>query len=524
VTLTDRKSGAETINDRAWLYESVLSASSDHIYIYDRSGVYLYASPSGARALGLEPEDIVGRHWRELGLPSQIMERFDAHREEVFVSGKAVAGRTGFPTLMGLRDYEYVVTPIRDHSGAVTAAACAVRDVTDEQAGVCAADDAAFRFRLDDAQDHGFEPWATEGQLRLVADSLPLLVSYVDDQQRYRFNNRAYQDWFGLAPGEIRDRSIRDVLGEAAYDQIRPYVEAALAGRLVSFAQTLPYQGTEGRYVRAQYIPDKGPRGEVRGFFALVEELSAIGDDQETPPGEAEVPQVEALAKEFSMQIGSTAAEVLHELGQPITAIASYSDAVLRMLDQHGAVTDEVLDWIDAIRLQARRAREIVRRFRAFLRGGELKRSTIELGTLLSESLRSMDPVISEHGVQVQVERDAEPCYVSVDPVLLQQAICNVVTNAAEAMSNGDARLLRICLRAGPGLVKLGIVDSGPGIPPEIGERVFDPFFTTKTEGVGVGLALSRSIVIAHGGRLDLLAGQGCGACFEITLPRGAAR
>jgi PAS domain S-box-containing protein len=451
------------------------------------------------------------------------MERFDEHREEVFASGRTVTGRTSFPTLLGLHDYEYVISPIRDGGGAVKAAACAVRDVTNERAGICEQDDAPFRFRLGHAPDHPLSAWATEGQLRLVADSLPMLISYVDEQQRYRFNNRAYSDWFGLAPEQIRDRSIREVVGEAAYDQIRPYVDAALAGQIVSFAQTVPYQGGGSRYVRAQYIPDRGVGGEVRGFFALVEELSDLASQDETDQQPA---RGEPAASGFSGNLGDTAAEVLHELGQPITAIASYSDAVLRMLDQGGAVTDEVLDWIDAIRLQARRAREIVRRFRAFLRGGELKRSMIELNSLIGEALRSMEPVITQHGVEVQLESDREHCRISVDPVLLQQAICNVITNAAEAMSQGDAdkRLLRICLRTEPGTVKLGLVDSGPGIPPEVGERVFDPFFTTKPEGVGVGLALSRSIVSAHGGRMDLLASQGCGACFEITLPTVSPR
>jgi PAS domain S-box-containing protein len=517
--VADKRDSTDTIADKAWLYESVLSASSDHIYIYDHAGVYLYASPSGANALGLQPQDITGKHWRDLGFPSKIMERFDAHREEVFASGAPVSGRTSFPTLAGLRDYEYVITPILDHNGGVAAAACAVRDVTDERTGACEEEPAPFRFRLDEVLGrHSQVAWATEGHLRLVADSLPLLVSYVDDRQRYRFNNRAYMDWFGLAPDQLRDRSIREVLGEAAYDQIKPYVEAALAGQFVSFTQPIPYRGGANRLVHAQYIPDGGPRGEVRGFFALVDDIHDAdggerGDRDSIPAG--------ALSTIATKQVSETAVEILHELGQPITAIASYSDAALRMLEQTPEVTAELIEWIDAIRDQAKRAREIVRRYRAFLRGGELKRSELDLGGLLADALRSLKPALDEAGVEVQIEDDGEPCLVSVDPVLLQQAICNVINNAVEAMGGVSTRdrFLRICIRSEPGIAKLGIVDSGPGVPEEVRERVFDPFFTTKADGVGVGLALTRSIVKAHGGAIDLVPALGCGACFEIALP-----
>lgn len=504
--------------DKAWLYEAVLSSSSDHIYIYDRAGVYLYASPSGARALGLLPENIVGKHWRELGFPSLIMERFDVLREEVFATGAPVGGRTSFPTLAGLRDYEYVITPIQDGGGGVVAAACAARDVTGERTGICEDDPAPFRFRLDEAPSHFSQAWATEGHLRLVADSLPLLVSYVDNQQRYRFNNRAYLDWFGLAPEQLRDQPIREALGEAVYDQIKPYVEAALEGQFVSFTQRVPYRDGDNRFVHAQYIPDRGGRGEVRGFFALVDDVSGVVEEERDEPASRPAADSSDIALR---QISDTAVEVLHELGQPITAIASYSDAALRMLQQSPQVTAELIDWIGAIRTQAKRAREIVRRFRAFMKGGELKRSVLDLGGVMSEALRSMEPMLNEAGIEVQIEDAGEPCHVSVDPILLQQAICNVVNNAVEAMRGISAqeRFLRICVRSEPGLAKLGIVDSGPGVAEEVRERVFEPFFTTKTDGVGVGLALTRSIVTAHGGRIDLLPAPGCGACFELVLP-----
>jgi PAS domain S-box-containing protein len=113
----------------------------------------------------------------------------------------------------------------------------------------------------------------SEAQLRLIADALPVLISYVDAQHRYRFNNRLYEEWFGLEPEEILGRHVREVLGDAAYAAIRPRIDAALAGGRVDFEAELPYV-SGARNVEVHYMPDIGPGNVVRGCFALIEDIS----------------------------------------------------------------------------------------------------------------------------------------------------------------------------------------------------------------------------------------------------------
>ena len=113
-----------------------------------------------------------------------------------------------------------------------------------------------------------------EQQLRLVTDAVPVLISYVDAQQRYRFNNRAYEDWFGRPRRDVYGQHLGDVLGEEAYAAVRPYAERALAGERVSYETPLPSRDGSTRYVAATYVPHVDKNGVVLGFFALVTDLT----------------------------------------------------------------------------------------------------------------------------------------------------------------------------------------------------------------------------------------------------------
>jgi len=113
----------------------------------------------------------------------------------------------------------------------------------------------------------------SEERLRLLTDALPVLISYVDQDQRYRFNNKAYEHWFGHPREYVEGKHLRQVLGEKAYQAIRPRVEAVLSGQLVTFEETIRYRGVGQRYVRVSYVPDRED-GQVRGFFALIQDLT----------------------------------------------------------------------------------------------------------------------------------------------------------------------------------------------------------------------------------------------------------
>ncbi|HUF92392.1 MAG TPA: ATP-binding protein, partial [Candidatus Limnocylindria bacterium] len=113
-----------------------------------------------------------------------------------------------------------------------------------------------------------------ESELRLITDAVPVLISYVDASGRYRFNNRAYEEWFGQPASAVAGRHLSEVMGQAAYEMARPHVEAALAGRPATYERLLPYREGGSRYVRATLVPDRDETGRVRGFVALVTDLT----------------------------------------------------------------------------------------------------------------------------------------------------------------------------------------------------------------------------------------------------------
>lgn len=115
------------------LRETVLAACQEHIYLYDASGRHLYASPAACAALGLEQTDIIGKSWRELGSFAEILEPFDVQRKDVFQTGQSVVGELTFHVVAGLRDYEYVISPVSDLDGSIVQAVCISKDITERK-------------------------------------------------------------------------------------------------------------------------------------------------------------------------------------------------------------------------------------------------------------------------------------------------------------------------------------------------------------------------------------------------------
>jgi PAS domain S-box-containing protein len=407
------------------------------------------------------------------------------------------------------------VCPIFDASGQVMAAACTASPAG---AGAPRAPD-ALRVRLDEEAPLPVRLTA-EAQLQQVADALPVLVSYVDAEERYRFNNRAYEEWFGMPAEALRGRTVREVVGEEAYAGLSPYIATALAGESVSFTEEVPYAFGDRRLVHARYISDCDPDGRVRGFFAVVADVRAPPATP-TPEHAAHVVPHRPLTPGLAA-LGGMTGEILHEITQPITAIATYTEASIRLLRHADApLPGEILDWLEDMRGQARRASEIIHRFRAFVRGGQLRRTLMDVNAMITHCARAVRPDAAAAGVGLELALARHPCRISADRVLLEQALRNLVTNALEALSASQAQQRTLTIRTSRdrGVVEVEVRDNGPGVPEDVHERVFEPFFSTKAEGVGIGLAITRSIIDAHGGALTLSPTPGGGATFRFRLP-----
>ncbi|WP_434042663.1 MULTISPECIES: hybrid sensor histidine kinase/response regulator [Sorangium] len=216
------------------------------------------------------------------------------------------------------------------------------------------------------------------------------------------------------------------------------------------------------------------------------------------------------------------AASIAHELNQPLAAILSNAQAAQRLLSRAPPDIAEARAALGDIAADGRRAGLVIQRMRAMLRKSELSVAAQELNELVREVVRLMASAALLAGTTVRLELAPGLPPVRGDGIQLQQVLVNLLSNALDAVARRppDARLVVVrTLLADEGPIELSVADAGDGVPPADLERIFAPFFTSKAHGLGVGLAISRSIVEAHGGRLWAESSPGGGATFRCALP-----
>jgi two-component system, LuxR family, sensor kinase FixL len=252
--------------------------------------------------------------------------------------------------------------------------------------------------------------------------------------------------------------------------------------------------------------------------------IGTIHDVTDRRQSEDEARQLQERLTHFARlsTMGEMAAGLAHEINQPLSAIATYSQACQRFVRSPDRNDEDVLEALEQINAQALRAGEVIRRLRNFVKNREVKREPVECNRLL-EDLRTLAETDARlHNVRLRIEAEPNLPYVYADPIQLQQVVLNLVRNAIDAMSEAPETRREVVLsaRLSPeGEIEVVVADQGTGLAPEATQHLFNPFFTTKAGGTGLGLAISQSIVRAHGGRLWHTPNAGTGARFHFTLP-----
>jgi two-component system sensor kinase FixL len=357
----------------------------------------------------------------------------------------------------------------------------------------------------------------SEQRLQLIANSLPALIAHVDRDQRYNFANQAYKEWFGLEPQQLLGRTIREVVGDRLYCSVRPHVERALAGERVSFTTDMVRDGERSRSLDAIYVPDSDDTGSVRGFYALVLDVTdRVRAQQESRRLLYEL----AHADRMSM-LGELAAALAHEINQPLAAILSNAQAAHRFLSGARPDLDEVREIIGDIADDGARAGEVVRHMRTLVKKEKASFQSLDVNQLLHEvvSLVRNDAMIHKIGIELRLDPDLSA--VHGDRTQLQQVVMNLLLNAFGAIEEASSkdRNVQVESHGSDSEVQVTVRDHGPGIPRETLDRLFEPFNTSKPQGLGMGLSISRSIVNFHGGRLRADNNSDGGATFSFALP-----
>jgi C4-dicarboxylate-specific signal transduction histidine kinase len=220
--------------------------------------------------------------------------------------------------------------------------------------------------------------------------------------------------------------------------------------------------------------------------------------------------------------IGRLTASIAPEVTQSIAAIVTNAQAARHFLNRRTPDLDEIREVLDGIVTEAYRASNVISRIRGLFKEMRPKRERSEINGVIREVLELTRSEATKSGVSMRTQFAEPSPVVHADPAQLQQVILNLIINAFEAMISmrEGARELLICTeRSDSNGALVAVRDSGPGLDLETMDRLFEAFYTTKVHGMGIGLAICRSIIQAHGGRLWARANVPCGAIFQFTLP-----
>jgi C4-dicarboxylate-specific signal transduction histidine kinase len=218
-----------------------------------------------------------------------------------------------------------------------------------------------------------------------------------------------------------------------------------------------------------------------------------------------------------------TIAAIAHELNQPLNAIASYSAGALRLLENSDPPKEKLRQALEQNNRQALRAGQVIRELLAFLRNEEAITETLDLNVLVWETINTMKSDSLFNDVKTALELEENLPMVQANRVQVEKVLVNLLRNGVEAIHDAGLPMKKVWLtvstHACGKFAKVTVKDNGPGLDETAVKRAFEPFFTTKPRGLGMGLAVSRALIEAHGGELWIEQASDVGANFHFTLP-----
>ena len=360
---------------------------------------------------------------------------------------------------------------------------------------------------------------STTMRLREQAELLDLTHDALmvrDMSGKIAYWNRGAEELYGWRESETLGRSSHDLL-HTVFSGSRDAIEAQLlvSGR---WEGDIIHTTRDGRQVTvaSRWALQRDERGQPAAVLETNTDVTERNEAQEDlNQARAQLAHVTRITT-----LGELAASIAHEVNQPLAAIVTNGEVCLRWLDRNPPDLQETRDGVTRIIQAARRASDVIARLRALSRRGVSERSPIDVGEVVTEVVTLIEREMLVN--RVSLRRDvASPLMAVGDRVQLQQVIMNLLMNGVQAMSgvNDRPRVLTVRATAHDEEVLVSVEDSGVGVAPEDEARLFQAFFTTRTEGMGMGLSISRSIIESHGGRIWVSRNNGPGATFQFTLP-----
>ena len=359
-----------------------------------------------------------------------------------------------------------------------------------------------------------------ERLLAVVRHAPNVAIQWYDLEGRVKLWNEASEAMFGFTAAEAAGKTLDQLIQT-------PEEHAIFIETLASIIRTKMTVGP----IKYTFHRSNGELGTCLSNIFMIP-----GDDQSNwfVRMDVDVTEQKRIEAEMSLRqrdllhasrlnaIGQMVAGLSHEVAQPLNAISNFATASHRLLESDTSEKLETLkEYVQAIVDQSRRSAAILRRLRDFSRRTPTQKDQCDLNQILLESFELVSPELRRNNTRVRLELSTTLPFMLADRIQIQQVVINLLTNAMDALGNQSPERRQITIRSRDEVefVVFEVEDSGPGIPPEVAQRLFEPFFTTKSEGMGIGLNICETIVRDHGGKIAAVSNKLSGATFRIQLP-----
>ena len=360
----------------------------------------------------------------------------------------------------------------------------------------------------------------SEERWRSVFENSAVGVALTDVNGRFIATNPVYQRMLGYTEDELQQLTFLDITHEESVEHNRALIGQLLDGKRQQFQIEKQYRRKDGQpvWVRNNVSVVPGTDRVPRFLMALSEDITQPKLSEEAlSKARSELAKMAAITS-----LGVLTASIAHEVNQPLSGIITNASTCLRMLSAAPPNVGGALETVRRTIRDGNRASDVITRLRTLYSKKEPSAELMDLNEVTREVTALSLSELKRSGVVLRCDFADDLPPVIADRTQLQQVILNLLRNAADAMRTIDDRprvLLIRTERDEGNQVRLSVKDSGVGITPQAADRIFEAFYTTKTDGMGIGLSVSRSIIEAHQGRLWATPNDGPGATFSFAIP-----
>lgn len=360
----------------------------------------------------------------------------------------------------------------------------------------------------------------TVDEFRQVIDTAIDGIIVINASGTVLLYNTACVQLFGYSATEVLGSNVNMLMPSPDRESHDTYLENYLRtgrARIIGIGREVTGQRADG-----STFPMRLSVGELRGdrdtplFVGTIHDLTELQRDRER----IEELQAKLMRVSRASALGAMSSVLAHELNQPLAAIAGFVEASSELIDQgEGKVSDRIRKYMENAVTQTHRAGSVLRRLREFTQDGVGQRSTEDINAIVKEAcaFASLGTATEEIDASMNLATDLPSVW--IDRIQIQQVILNLVRNSIDALSNLEHGTISISTTHRDDMVEVAVSDNGPGVAPEIRNRLFEPFVSTKPDGIGIGLYICRTIIETHGGKISLDPESRNGTTFRFTVP-----